>query len=91
MVAAGALGEVGRHPDLGSAAPAAGRLREPEVVTHRQTETDAVDIGNDGRVPGETRADSVSTGPSSTDTSKRWILRYVAAIEPFGSSSTLVL
>ncbi len=37
------------------------------------------------------RADSRVAGPASIATSNRWILRYVAATEPSGPISTLVM
>ena len=94
VVAAGPLGEVGRHgQDLGArrgrasgtAPGTAGRSRStarPRPHPRRRRPPDR---------PRLTRADSVSTGPASTATSNRWILRYVAAIDPSGRISTLVL
>ena len=78
MIAPGPLHEVGRHgQDLGAGQrerPV--QLGEAQVVADREAERHAVDLGHD-RAPDlrVTRSDSVSTGPSSTDTSNRWILR----------------
>ena len=91
VVAPGPLREVGRDGQDLAPRPARARGTAPGTAGRSRS------TGRPGRrrrrrstrpSPAVTRADSVSTGPASTATSKRWILRYAAAMAPSGPMST---